>query len=927
MKSIKMSAISIVVLSLILGDSVAVGYEIVEWGTNIFHEVNCPQGNDYMAITAGLWHNLAIKADGSTIGWGDDSNNKIDCPPGNDYVAIAAGSYHSLALKADGSIVAWGRDDDGQVTDTPTETGYLAIASNHTHNLAIKFDGSLITWGYNPIFMMFPPSGNDYVAIAAGYLHNLALRNNGSIVAWGINDPLNQDDYGQVRDTPTGSDFIAVAAGVFHSLALKADGSIVGWGSNMAGQIDCPSGNDYVAIAAGTHHSLALKDDGSIVGWGHNDDGQVNCPTDNYYTAIAGGSTHSLALGNIPAPKAKIIFVDRDTPLGSPKNGSSWLQAFKYLQDGLRVASSGDEIRVAQGIYKPDCNSANPNGSSDRMATFQLRSGVTIKGGYAGWGEPEPGVRNIKVYKTILSGDIGTPDVDTDNSYHVVTGSGTDDTAVLDGLIITAGNANGPTYYDKRGGGIYNHDGSPTVINCIFIKNSAGAGAGMLNDYECSPTIINCAFIGNSAEQDGGGVHNYGLYSQNKQTLINCTFNGNTAGIGGGISNWDGSTPTLTNCILWGNSDSGGYDESAQISECNSITTINYSLVQGWTGSLGGTGNIGDDPLFKDVDGSDNILGTEDDDLRLSGGSPCIDAGDNSALPLDITTDLAGTPRKAGWNVDLGAYEFDDRPVAHWKLDEIRGDISYDSSGNGNHGSLYGDPNWQLAGGKIAGALEFDGVDDYVLENGGLNLNGLDGLTIALWIRSDVTGTDKGFIHFEDPHGTDDRGMRYDAFGATGGGVSGIKVGVTSDSPDGPPGWPGRQQLESSSNVQTTDWQHLAMTWSSGEQLKLYINGVLDTPTANEPALSGVLFGYNMVLIGRGGKYGQPGTDAMGWDGLIDDVRIYNYALSGDDIRWLLCDKPPIGDVNGDCRFDFVDLAILLSEWLDCGMMVPELCW
>jgi hypothetical protein len=215
-------------------------------------------------------------------------------------------------------------------------------------------------------------------------------------------------------------------------------------------------------------------------------------------------------------------------------------------------------------------------------------------------------------------------------------------------------------------------------------------------------------------------------------------------------------------------------------------------------------------------------------------------------------------------------------PIGHWKFN---GDAN-DSAGN-NHGTELGGPTY--VPGVIRQAINLDGFDDYVLaDDGGASMNGLDALTVALWVKSDVIGTDRGFIHFEDPCGHDNRGMRYDALGFSGGGVNLIKVGVTSDSPDGPPGQPGRQQLESSSNVQTNDWQHLAMTWSSGKQLKLYINGLLDTPTYNEPALTGVLTGYKKVIIGRGGKYAPP---AGGWDGLIDDVRIYDRALTQEQIN------------------------------------------
>jgi len=134
---------------------------------------------------------------------------------------------------------------------------------------------------------------------------------------------------------------------------------------------------------------------------------------------------------------------------------------------------------------------------------------------------------------------------------------------------------------------------------------------------------------------------------------------------GGAMYNWS-STPMLTNCILWGNTASGG----PQIRISNgSILDISYCNVQG---GYSGTGNINADPLFVDADGPDDTVGTADDNLRLSAGSPCIDAADNTAVPSGVTTDLDGKPRfvddlcttdtgnppGADAIVDMGAYEF-----------------------------------------------------------------------------------------------------------------------------------------------------------------------------------------------------------------------------------------------------------------------------
>ena len=145
------------------------------------------------------------------------------------------------------------------------------------------------------------------------------------------------------------------------------------------------------------------------------------------------------------------IFVDVDAT--GANNGSSWEDAYNKFYDALDVAQDGDRIWVAQGAYVPDTDGlADP-----REATFQMKNGVTIEGGYAGFGEPDPDARNVELYETILSGDLADNDVDIsdladllteptrgDNSYHIVTAdTGINSTAVLDGFTITAGNADG----------------------------------------------------------------------------------------------------------------------------------------------------------------------------------------------------------------------------------------------------------------------------------------------------------------------------------------------------------------------------------------------------------------------------------------------------------------------------------------------------
>jgi hypothetical protein len=142
-----------------------------------------------------------------------------------------------------------------------------------------------------------------------------------------------------------------------------------------------------------------------------------------------------------------IIYVDKN----ATGSGSDWCQAYEGLGVGIANANSGDEIRVADGTYKP---------GSLRTSSFQLKDGVTVKGGYAGCGAADEDARDIEIYETILSGEIGSSGTTTDNCYHVVDGSSVDASAVLDGFTITAGYADAQSAPNRDGGGMYINDTS-----------------------------------------------------------------------------------------------------------------------------------------------------------------------------------------------------------------------------------------------------------------------------------------------------------------------------------------------------------------------------------------------------------------------------------------------------------------------------------
>jgi hypothetical protein len=257
---------------------------------------------------------------------------------------------------------------------------------------------------------------------------------------------------------------------------------------------------------------------------------------------------------------------------GTSHDGTSWTSAYTDLQQAIASAVAGDAIHVAQGTYKPTT-------TTDRTISFQLKSGVEIDGGYAGSTSSTPDVRDIVNYPTILSGDIGTKGDNTNNSYHVVNGSGVDAASAMNGVTITGGNANGNASRAYFGGGMINVAGSPTLVNCTFAGNAAisgagiynlsslpslsgcifngnaatgydnnGRGGGIYNDHS-SPSLTDCVFSRNSARNSGAGIFD----GTSSPTLIHCTFTENSAVSGGGIINFD-STTILNDCTFSGNS-------------------------------------------------------------------------------------------------------------------------------------------------------------------------------------------------------------------------------------------------------------------------------------------------------------------------------------------------------------------------------------
>lgn len=297
-----------------------------------------------------------------------------------------------------------------------------------------------------------------------------------------------------------------------------------------------------------------------------------------------------------------------DASASGNQTGTSWTNAFVDLQDALAAATAGDEIWVARGEYRP----AGVGG--DRTASFQLKNGVGVYGGFVG-NEVARSERDPLLHETVLSGDLNgddfpanptsdccvphagpgcddpvceaavcQPTAETccddnwliecaavagincdvcasassagDNAQNVVKGGGTNATAVLDGFTVRGGHYDNSLHPVLGGGGMLNYMGSPTVLNCRFVANfSNNRGGGMLNFLQSHPYVENCTFVGNYGLGiiGGAGMAND---SGSHPTVVNCHFLANGAAgaivFGGGMHNSYDSSPLVVGCLFSG---------------------------------------------------------------------------------------------------------------------------------------------------------------------------------------------------------------------------------------------------------------------------------------------------------------------------------------------------------------------------------------
>jgi alpha-tubulin suppressor-like RCC1 family protein len=296
-----------------------------------FHAVKLDRGVDISCVSCGAMHTLALTSTGKLYAWGSNTKGQVGTGSSSskpielrkfvggdsnvEFIAISAGKSHSLALTKKGQIYSWGNakyNGSGQDRDLqyphllPLNEKFVSISAGYTHSLALTDTGRIYAWGsskYGQLGLgdysshLTPTELSEFdgasivqfAAVSAGGYHSLALTTEPSrrIYSWGWNY------YGQTgrkswsnawpKKLSTEEKFQAISAGGQMSLALTVDGRVISFGKrshlgreNGSSSLEPVRIDEPVSyISTGYNHSMVIARSGVVYAWGSGRDGQL----------------------------------------------------------------------------------------------------------------------------------------------------------------------------------------------------------------------------------------------------------------------------------------------------------------------------------------------------------------------------------------------------------------------------------------------------------------------------------------------------------------------------------------------------------------------------------------------------------------------------------------------------------------------------
>ncbi len=371
------------------------------------------KAEDWKNVSAGKWHIVALKNDGTLWAWGYNSYGKLgdgtitnrsvptqENTEAADWNYISAGSDHTISIKNDGTLWAWGYNGFGQIGDGTTTTRYIStqestdaldwryISTGGSHTVALKSDGTLWVWGKNDVGQLGNGSSTkrdvlspiqensntkNWMCISTGESHTVALKSDGTLWVWGSNtygelgDGTSIQRQVPVQEVTKATDWRNVYAGRRHTVAIKYDGTLWAWGWNYYGQIgdgttenklvptqEITGATDWGSADAGYSYTTAIKNDGTLWTWGNNSSGE-----------FGDGTTENKSVPTQEITKAtdwKNICTGNFHTVAIKNNGTLWAWGFNLfglLGDGTtknksiptqEVTGAADWSNISAGV-------------------------------------------------------------------------------------------------------------------------------------------------------------------------------------------------------------------------------------------------------------------------------------------------------------------------------------------------------------------------------------------------------------------------------------------------------------------------------------------------------------------------------------------------------------------------------------------------
>ncbi|MGB1037362.1 MAG: hypothetical protein ACPGYY_01865, partial [Bacteroidia bacterium] len=434
--------------------------------------------------------------------------------------------------------------------------------------------------------------------------------------------------------------------------AVSISGDLAVSGAYLDSDNGASSGSAYIFERSGTSWSEQAKLTASNGAASDNFGLSVSVSGENVIVGSYFNKNSGIQTGSAFIYGKGLIYVDHSATSGDD-DGTSWANAYTDLQDALDNAEDGDEIRIAEGTYKP---SSAPTGTAARDYAFHITNKDVIVSG--GW-DASTGI--LTGDNTILSGDIGTIGVNTDNAYHVLVSTGQGSSTVFKNLVITDGYGTVSCGFISYNGSIYRCSGSginmvnsdPIFENCIITNNNGAQWGAIVADAGSGPTFKNCIFSDNTNSGDGVLHAN----TTDNSEFYSCTFIDNTGTTQAGCLGDVGTgSLVIKNCLFYGNqggnSTMNNYRGGVTGSSNNAA---DQSTAIGDAGTYVNLSSVSSSNLFEGYsngDGTDNEWMTSDDGFRPKDRTDVILAGTSTVAPI---ADIIGRQRRT--SPTIGAYE------------------------------------------------------------------------------------------------------------------------------------------------------------------------------------------------------------------------------------------------------------------------------